>query len=443
MIDNDYYVDNTDEVFAAASLGTPGQGFKTLLKHFIPGFFLFAAITIIFALCYFFVHSAIFNQEARTLDYFKNTDENSITVTYINYNQNNNKYEQDLRDRLSNHKCVDITYVEELSYKKSHLADTSKMNEYAKRLLFCNAVPIDYLDLEELGCTLICGSLPTTSTEVAIPKYYFELFKLYGYQDGNIKIQINNPEDLLGKEFLGLYIVGVVDTKLVLSEDEIRTTVEKDTAKYDYEMRNTIHNSIFVKLSSPAYKYHSNYAGGAISVVLNHDETDMVFYEINQEQYGDDFSCYAYNKDSETIWDASIDLHYKEGRDILKLTTYSAIGLAVISSLLLSIGSFRDKKKIFAKLNKREYEPREFLELFIPEVVIVLVCAAIMNALFWGIVHSLSAGDPWFSGVATIAAWGAILGAACVILAMAMLGTYLKINRKYKIKDEVKDRMML
>ena len=92
MIDSDYYVDNTDEMFGASSTWTVGQGFNTLLKHFITSFLLFLSIAVLFLSTYVVINVEAYDEDGAVLEYFKNTKSHGVQI----YGYDSNEFQDEM-----------------------------------------------------------------------------------------------------------------------------------------------------------------------------------------------------------------------------------------------------------------------------------------------------------------------------------------------------------
>lgn len=113
------------------------------------------------------------------------------------------------------------------------------------------------------GLTLTAGRYPLTTegeNEIAISRAVYELFNIYGYLDNNegATTDINNPEDMLGKELQingkPHIITGIIDTNFNSFRYDKLFTGQQDKLDYDilrgeYEtaLKHGIHGLVFLR----------------------------------------------------------------------------------------------------------------------------------------------------------------------------------------------------
>ena len=436
MIDNDYYVDNTDEVFAAASSGTATQGLKTLLKHFISGFFVII-FTMGFLLSIFFTICVVtYDQDKAALEYFETTDTSIVNVEYSN-GDNFYEGEAELLRRMGNRNYVRIYRDTYMSYRRSNIWDyDNAWDVYNYRIECTRAVNVNEFNIESMGYRLISGRLPNNRNEVAITKYTFDVYKMFGYNNGN-KVEINEIEDIIGRQVYGRTIVGIVDTNMYIDLKDVRSMNVYERDKYmialGCETSFGVNNSLFVCFS----QFDEYYPTGWV-VLLNHDESDMVFYEMYNEYYNNRGHFYAENKDSHLWMSYETDAIFPVMIPII----LGCLVLANLFSAILAAGSYRDKKKQMQKMKYKEYETRDFMEMFIPELIIMFLLIIIFS-IIGGFVGAKFAMDYTLFGIKFFEAGFALglladIGALVLLFVSAFFSIRHKIQRK--IGKQIIDR---
>ena len=449
MIDSDYYVDNTDEMFGASSTGTVGQGFKTLLKHFITSFLLFLSIAVLFLSTYVVINVEAYDEDDVVLEYFKNTKSHGVQI----YGYDSNEFQDEmpyLEDKLFKHNYTTVYQLPNGLYDQSNIYNLYEVNSIdgrSRRAIFGFDFAVNAMDfdVDGMGFEMLGGILPNNNNQVAITKFQFDLYRERGYSDRGSEVKIETVDDIIGKEAFGRTIVGVVDTKYSFEYKDTTNMTQNEKREYDRDLETAIyggvHHCLILYNNRPIRNV--NWRISKVYVAMNHNEDDMVFLDINRDHYLEKTKFYAYNGDD---W-GEVD---KVGlRKMFMLIIASCIGLGIITSLILGAVSFKDKKESLIKLVKREYSAKDCVGMFAPEILILVISAIIINIITIGVFvllfKDLDAEAPTYlySGAVPLAIV-AMLGELCAILAFAFGGVTLKIKRKFKnqFKDKIEDKVV-
>lgn len=439
MIDNEWYGNSTDEMFEKSS-GYVGQGLKTLFKHFIASFCVFILVVTLLLLVYFSVCVVAFDQEKNAQEYFKTTDTRSVAVRFVPRG-NNTANEREFESLIGNRSFVKYYRMNSGHYPDRGIWDYSNTiwRTLNYRAEFANVIKASDIDMEAMGYSMVIGRMPESSSEVTITKYLYDLYKIYGFNDNGQLLEINNPEDVIGKVAFDRTIVGILDTKLTTEVLDLRkmSTFEQNKHISDLgcEVGRYIHNSIIVKdISIMSVEFYG------WEVLLNHDETDMVFYDMYKEYYMENGHYDAANKDSYIWW-------YYDISEIMSAALPIMLGilvLGIIFSLILLAGSFRDKKKLISILSKKDYDIGDYMELFVPEIVVLLLSIIIFALIagFVGVSHleKYSFFAKKFFEDNMLLAFGADAVVMVIISIQAFIGVRKKIKKEFNVKPNKDDR---
>ena len=276
--------------------------------------------------------------------------------------------------------------------------------------------------------------MPKDSRDVAITKFQSDIFKEYGYSDNGHKENIETVDDIIGKKAFGAKIVGVVDTNYSFELKDTANMTEAERREYERSWRSYIdlgvHNCLF--LTKNYTTFTNNWFLREIFVKLNHDESDLVFLRINEDNsLGKSYFYVSGSYD----WGS---ISKKEFMVMFAYIALGCIGLGIITSWILSIVSFKGKKQALSKMAKKEYDAKESVGLFAPEIFILVISALIINILIWisaavlfTDMYGAEAPTYMYAEAAPLAIV-AVLGEACVILAFAFAGVLMKIKSRFK-----------
>ena len=451
MIDNEWYGNSTDEMFEKSS-GYVGQGFKTLLKHFIASFFVLIIGIVLLVGVFFTICCYMYDQDKSALEYFETTDTKTVTVDYRIMNlENYYNDESELISLVGQRDMIRLYRGMKIYGYSSNLLNYDKLWEDYNYVIDMNTVVrVEELNsgaLEAMDCSLVAGRLPSDKSEVAITKYLFDLYKTFGYKFNNQKTEVLVFDDVLGKTAFNRTIVGIVDTKV---EQEVQDIRNMNKLKKAYtksllasEVGYNIHTSVFLYDVSDSEVLPSGWM-----LTLNHDSSDMILYELRKEYFDSNGKYCPSNKDG-VVWSYFLD---EETGIVLFPSIVGVVCVGMIFSAILAAGSFRDKKKKLLKMSKGERESIDFMGMFVPEIIIMLLSIALFSIISVIVGADLLIKFDMFiqkffeSGLVV----GLIVDIAliCVMGASAYLGVRKKakkledINNPHKVNDKIEDKVV-
>jgi len=261
------------------------------------------------------------------------------------------------------------------------------------------AYDMDEKSLEAYGYTLY-GKFPEDTYDITIPWYLYKSFESYGYKNGadGEKIEINSPEDIIGKELLlgdslsssahAATVVGVLNPNQDLSDYlDVERITEEDIIGGDFIERNYGYTPAFsIYVSEEYYKSQVTEEAYCTSVSVCRNSSEKLrdaYWEIGGrykqgktewEIYTDTSLhvetdlCVAFN-----VHNANYGFAFLTSEMPFNNMAYWAIPFSIVlSAFLLTFGLSHSKRQFSTLRSLGAKKKNLFLAYFLPEVIFML-----------------------------------------------------------------------